>query len=95
MTTWIIILKVSIIKIDIIKIIIILIIILKNTKGFSGAMGQKSTEKVDRNTHDTSATAEPRRTASALLFKCFFQHLGVPREELQDMTEELSLQTVH
>lgn len=60
-----------------------------------GAQGQKSTQKLAKNTHDASATAEPKGTASALLFKCFFQHLGVPREELHDMTEELSLQTVH
>lgn len=70
----------------------ILIIILKNTKGFFwGVQEQQSIEK----THDASATAEPKGTASALLFKCVFQHLGVPREELHDMTEELSLQTVH
>lgn len=84
------------ISIYIIKIIIILIIILKNTTGFFwGVQEQKSIEKTDKNTCDASATAEPKGTASALLFKCVFQHLGVPREELHDMTEELSLQTVH
>ena len=65
-------------------------------KLFFGAEGaQESAEKFNKNIHDASVTAEPKGTASALHFKCFFQHSGVPREELRDLTEELSLLTVH
>lgn len=48
--------------------------------------GQKSIEKPDKNNCNASATAEPKELQ--VLFP-------VPREQLHDMTEELSLQAVH
>lgn len=75
--------------------IIIIETILQKVFFWGGERAQESAEKFNKNIHDTSVTAEPKGTASALHFKCFFQHSGVPREELRDLTEELSLLTVH